>query len=80
MNNLLDIKENDEYALDFALHLSPIFSFSASLDLPCTAHAFFPELLSNHYQGLRHISSEICIKLYVVALLDLSRNRIKQDA
>jgi hypothetical protein len=29
---------------------------SASLDFPCTAHAFLPERLSNHCQGLGHIS------------------------
>jgi hypothetical protein len=34
----------------------------ASLDFPCTAHAFFPERLSNHCQGLHHTFSEICTK------------------
>jgi hypothetical protein len=29
---------------------------------PCTAHAFFPERLSNHCQGLRHTFSGICTK------------------
>jgi hypothetical protein len=27
---------------------------------PCTAHVFFHEHLSNHYQGLRCIFPEIC--------------------
>jgi hypothetical protein len=32
VNNPLDVKENDEHVLDFALHLSHLFSISASLD------------------------------------------------
>jgi hypothetical protein len=39
VNNILDVKENDELALGF---FSP-FSVSVSLGFPCTAHAFFPE-------------------------------------
>jgi hypothetical protein len=39
----LDVKENDEHALDFALHLSL---------LSCTAHAFFPE----HYIFIARVS------------------------
>jgi hypothetical protein len=35
---------------------------------PCTAHAFFPERLSNHFQGLRHPFSEVCTKLHVHSL------------
>jgi hypothetical protein len=34
--------------------LSP-FSISVSFDFPSTAHAFFPERLSNHLKGLRPI-------------------------
>jgi hypothetical protein len=45
VNNPLDVKENDEHALGFALHLSP-FPVSVSLDMPfqhpCTARVFFP--------------------------------------
>jgi hypothetical protein len=40
---------------------SPI-SLSVSSDFLCTAHAFFPEHLYNHLQGLRHTFSEICTK------------------
>jgi hypothetical protein len=59
-------------------HLSP-FSVSVSLDLPCMPHAFFPERLSNHCQGLRHISSEICWNLMLFVCLSYpSRNRIRQ--
>jgi hypothetical protein len=32
VNNPLDVKENDEHAFDFALHLSRRFSVSVSLD------------------------------------------------
>jgi hypothetical protein len=31
VNNPLDVKENDEYALDFALYLSYLFSVSVTL-------------------------------------------------
>jgi hypothetical protein len=46
---------------------------------PCTAHAFFPERLSNHRQGLRYTFSEICTKFCAVPLSDPSRNRIRPD-
>jgi hypothetical protein len=45
VKNLPDVKENYEHALDFAIH-------SVNLDFPYTVHVFFPECLSNHYQGL----------------------------
>jgi hypothetical protein len=32
VNNLLDVKENDDHALDFALHLSLFFLVSVNLD------------------------------------------------
>jgi hypothetical protein len=54
--NTFDVKQNDEYALAFALHLSP-FSVSVSLDFPCTPHAYFSERLFYHYLGLRRTSS-----------------------
>jgi hypothetical protein len=55
--NLLDVKENDEHAHDFALHLSRLFQ--PALNQVCLsnilyAHAFFPDRLSNHCQGPRH--------------------------
>jgi hypothetical protein len=52
VNKPLDVKDNDEIVNDFALHLSRLFSVSASLDFPCTAHTFFPELLPNHLQKI----------------------------
>jgi hypothetical protein len=48
----LDVKENDEYALDFAFHLSSFIGLG-EFGLSVQAHAFFLKLLSNHYQGLR---------------------------
>jgi hypothetical protein len=45
VNNPLDVKENDEHALDVAVHLSRLFPVLNSLKFPCTAHAFFPERL-----------------------------------
>jgi hypothetical protein len=46
---------------------------------PCTAHAFFPESLSHHCQGLRLTFSEISTTFDAVPLSDPSRNRIKPD-
>jgi hypothetical protein len=48
VNNPLDVKERDENAFDFALHLPCLFSVSVSSDFPFAAHAFFPERLSNY--------------------------------
>jgi hypothetical protein len=33
------------------------FLVSVSLDFPCTAHAFFPQNLSNHCQSVHHTFS-----------------------
>jgi hypothetical protein len=41
----LDVKENDERTLDFALHISCLFSASLNLKFPCTTHTSFPENL-----------------------------------
>jgi hypothetical protein len=79
VNSPLDLKENYEHALDFALHLFRLFSVSVSLDIPCTAHAFFPASLYNHCQCFRRISSEIFTKLYSVCSSDLSQNRTGPD-
>jgi hypothetical protein len=46
------------------------FSVSVSLDFPCTAHAFFPESLSNHCQDLHRTYPEICTKFDAVPLSD----------
>jgi hypothetical protein len=55
-NHPLDVKENDEHALDFALHLSRLFSVFPERNMPfkhtCTAHAFFPEHLSDNCDNL----------------------------
>jgi hypothetical protein len=78
VNNILGDKENDDHALDFALHLSRFFSVSVNLHFPCTAHAVFLERLSNQCMGLRRTFSEICTKCDAVPLSDSSRNRIRQ--
>jgi hypothetical protein len=60
------------------LPVSP-FSFTVNLDLSCTVHAFFPESLSNHCQGLRRTFSEIFTQFGTVLLSYPSRNRIRPD-
>jgi hypothetical protein len=80
VNNPLDMKENDEHAHEFALDLPRLLSVSVSLDFPCTAHAFFPERLSKHCQGIRRTFSEICTKFDAVPLSDPSRYHIRPDA
>jgi hypothetical protein len=59
---------------------SPVssFSVSASLDFPYAAHAFFPECLFNHCQGLLHFFPDLHI-IWFVSLLDPSRNHIRPD-
>jgi hypothetical protein len=79
VNHPIDVKENYEHALEFPLHFSRLFPNLASLDLPFTAQAFFPGRLSNHSQGLRPTSSEICTKFGVIPLSGPSGNRIRQD-
>jgi hypothetical protein len=79
VNSSLNVKENYECALDFALHLSCLFSISVSSDFPYKAHAVLSERLSNHCQGLRRTLSEICAKFDAVALSDPLRNRIRPD-
>jgi hypothetical protein len=78
VHNVLDVKENYEHALDFALHLPRFFSVSSSLDFPCTVSAFFPERISLPGSP-SHFLPEICTKCYAVPLLDLLRNRIRPD-
>jgi hypothetical protein len=55
------------------------FGLDKSSDLPCTAHPFLPESLSNHCQGPRCIFSYICTKLHAVPLSDPLRNHIRPD-
>jgi hypothetical protein len=45
------------------------FSALGELDFRCMAQAFFPECLSNLFQGLRYTSSELC-KRWDVPLSD----------
>jgi hypothetical protein len=81
-NNPLDVKENDDHALDFTFHLYHLFSlceFGLSVygscflpPFPCMVHAFLPEHLSNHCQGLRRTSSQICTKFDAIPLSDPS--------
>jgi hypothetical protein len=79
VNNPIHDKENDEHALGFAFHLSRLFPVSVSLDVQCTAHAFFPGCLCSHYQGLSRTFSEICTKFDAVPLSDPSRNFTRYD-
>jgi hypothetical protein len=53
--------------------------FLASRDFQCTAHAFFPERLSNLCQGFRRNITEIYTKFDAVPLSDPSQNRIRPD-
>jgi hypothetical protein len=78
MSSPLYFKENDEHALALLSPVSP-FLFLVNLDFPCTAHAFFPECLSNHCQGLCHTFTEICTKFDAVPLSHPSQNRIRPD-
>jgi predicted metal-binding protein len=80
VNILLDVKENDEHALDFALRMVSRFSVSVILDFSYTAHTFFTERLSNHCQGIRCTFSMICTKFGALLSSDPSRNRIRRDA
>jgi hypothetical protein len=70
VNNPLDVKENDEHALEFVFHLYQLYSISASLDFPCMAQAFFLERLSNHCQGVRHTFPRFAKKIDAVPLSD----------
>jgi hypothetical protein len=75
--NPFDVKENDEHALDFALHLFA-FSVSVSLDFPFTAYDFFPNACLIIAGSPSHFS-KISTKFVVVNLSNSSRNRISRD-
>jgi hypothetical protein len=80
VNNPLDIKDYDEHAFDFVLHLSRFFGLPCMpFKQQCTAHALFPECLCNQCQDLHRTFSEICTKFESVPLLDPLRNRITPD-
>jgi hypothetical protein len=53
------------------------FSVSVNLDSLYTAHAFFPERLSNYCQDLHHTFSDIYTKFAAVPLLDPLQNHIR---
>jgi hypothetical protein len=76
VNNSLDVRENDEHDLDFALYLSH-FLVSVSLGIPCMAHVFLPERLPNLCQGLHCTFSNTCTKFDAVPLSDLLQNHIR---
>jgi hypothetical protein len=75
VNNPLDVKENDEHALNFArLFLSQgVWIFCVRLMLSSL------ECLSNQCQGLRCTFSEICTKFDAIPLSNPSRNRIRPN-
>jgi hypothetical protein len=69
-----DVEENyDKCSWLCSSPVSP-FPVSASLSFLCTAHTFFPKLLSNHCQGLSLTFSEICTTFDSVPLQDPSWN------
>jgi hypothetical protein len=55
VNNPLDVKENDEHALDFVLHLShrfrSVLNWAWYSDTRMASCAFFPGRLPNHWPG-----------------------------
>jgi hypothetical protein len=64
VNSLLHVKEDDENALDFAIHLSCLFpyEFEDAIQTPMYSlwFGFFPEPMSNHCQDLlSHIFLEL---------------------
>jgi hypothetical protein len=62
VKNSLDVNEMMSMLLTL-LFAYLAFSVSVNIDFPCTAHIFFPEHLSSHYQGLLRTFFEICTKL-----------------
>jgi hypothetical protein len=80
VNSPLDVKQNDEHAIDFTLHLSHR-SQSQRIWILLFRHlymteAFFPEHLSDQCQGRHHTFSEICTKL-ICTLLNPLQNSIR---
>jgi hypothetical protein len=77
VNHPLDAKENDEHALDFALHLSHwVWTCHSNT---CVRPLLSSLNTSNHCQGLRQTFSKICTKSDAVPLSDPSWNCIKPD-
>jgi hypothetical protein len=79
VNNPLHVKENDEHAPGFLFICLAFFFRSRRVRMPCTAHAFSPERLTNHCQGFRCTFTEICTTFVAVPLSDPLRKRIRQD-
>jgi hypothetical protein len=78
VNNALDVKENDEHALDFALHLSCLFqswrfsTFCVQLMLPSPTACLI----------IARVSMTLFLRfaqnLMLIPLLDPSQNRIRR--
>jgi hypothetical protein len=64
VNNRLDVKEDDESALDFAFYLSRYFSVLMSKNFLFKAFGFFSESLSIHCQDLRPLFPRFAQNLY----------------
>jgi hypothetical protein len=82
MNNPLDVKWNDEHALDFVVHLSR--TFQSGLNRACYSHTRVRLMLSfpNVCLIISRVSvtlSEICTKFDAHSLSDPSRNHIRPD-
>jgi hypothetical protein len=71
LNNYLDIKDNDEHALDVALHLSLLF-YVRLMFFPPNACLITAKVSVS-------LLSEICTIFYAVPLSDPSRNPISPD-
>jgi hypothetical protein len=71
MTSPLDIKENDERALELFTCLALFCLGEVRLSLPSTAHAFFPEHSYNHCQSLL-LTFKICTKFGAHLLSDPS--------
>jgi hypothetical protein len=77
VNNHLDVKENDEHALDFTLHMSCLFRSP----WVCTFRVRLMLSSLNAYIIIARLSevSEVCIKFDAVPLSDPSQNHIRSD-
>jgi hypothetical protein len=67
VTNSFDGKENGKHALDFTFRLSQLFRLG-EFGLFMYIHAFIPECVSSHCQGLYRTLSKIWAKFYAVPL------------
>jgi hypothetical protein len=74
VNNLLDLKENDEHALDLALHLSRHFSVSVSWTFLIWLTLSSPNTCVITARASVALFPYICTKFDAVPLSDPSRN------